>query len=181
VQRGFPRPHRAWSLVRHLRTLRPDVVQTWAYHADLCGGIAARLAGSLGLVWNIRHGTLDPAMDSRNTLRSAHLCARLSKSVPTKIRLNSHAALAVHEEAGYDPSKMHVIPNGFDTQRQRDEAMAQSIHELVSAVEKRSENVLIAVGSAHVVSKGFAVDMLQSEKYGYVFEPIERSLDFQKI
>ena len=112
-----PRPERLAGFVKALRSFKPDVVQTWAYHADLCGGVAAKLATKAAVVWNIRHATLDPNIDSKNVLRSARLCGRLSRWVPDRILLNAHAAIEVHEEAGYDRDKMRVIANGFDVDR----------------------------------------------------------------
>lgn len=114
---GIPRPQRMFRLLSKLRSLRPDVVQTWAYHSDLVGGLAARLATSANVVWNIRHGTLDPKVDSKNTLRSAYLCGKLSTWIPKRILLNAHSAVEVHAAAGYDRARLQVIPNGFDVNR----------------------------------------------------------------
>lgn len=116
---GRPRPDRLRLLYRRLRDFQPDVVQTWAYHADLVGGIAARLATEAVVVWNIRHATLDPQLDSRNVLRSARLCGGLSRWIPDHILLNAQSAVDVHAGVGYDITKMRVIPNGFDIDRFR--------------------------------------------------------------
>ena len=51
---GIPNPVALIRLIRYLRRLKPDLVHTWMYHADLMGGVAARLAGVPALAWCIR-------------------------------------------------------------------------------------------------------------------------------
>jgi len=102
------------KIVRLLRTYKPDVVQTWMYLSDLFGGLAAKVAGRLPVIWNIRHSTLDPQIDSRNTIWTAHICGLLSRWVPHRIVLNAEVAQTIHVRARYAADKMEVIPNGFD-------------------------------------------------------------------
>src|SRR5947207_10863930 len=54
IRRGRVDPRGVTRLVRVLRSYRPDIVQTWLYHADLLGLIAARLGYVPHLAWNIR-------------------------------------------------------------------------------------------------------------------------------
>ena len=67
----LPNPLVLWRLARLLRQLRPDVVHTWMYHADLIGGLAARLAGCRKVVWGIHHSNLSRAENKRSTLAGA--------------------------------------------------------------------------------------------------------------
>jgi glycosyltransferase involved in cell wall biosynthesis len=101
-------------LARWLRELRPAIVQTWLYHADLFGGLAARWAGGFPVIWNIRQSTLDPHIDRSRTIWIARLCARLSRRLPKRIICCSETARRVHADLGYDADRMVVIPNGFD-------------------------------------------------------------------
>lgn len=103
-----------WSLYGLMRRLQPDVVQTWTYHGDLLGGFAARAATKARVVWNIRHSTLDPEIETQTILRSARLGSWFSKIVPDSIVLNSHSAMQTHIDFGYYDAGMRVIPNGFD-------------------------------------------------------------------
>ena len=116
VEAGVPRPDRLYRVIREMRRFQPHIVQTWSYHADLVGGLAARLFTRARIVWNIRHSTLDPELDSRSVLRSAWLSAGLS-GIPDRILVNSHAAVGVHQRAGYPVEKMEIVPNGFDLER----------------------------------------------------------------
>lgn len=97
-----------------LRRFRPEVLQTWMYHSDLVGGIAARWAGHVPVIWGIRNSTLDPVTARRSTIWVRWTCARLSRLLPRAIVSCSRAAAEHHAELGYDRARMRVIPNGFD-------------------------------------------------------------------
>ena len=111
-------PWTAWralpGLWRLIRQLRPDVVQTWMYHADLLGGVIGRLAGVRGVVWNVRNTEIPQGRLSATGL-VIRLCAALSSWLPRAIVCCAHAGVASHAALGYRRSRMLVIPNGYDT------------------------------------------------------------------
>ena len=107
----------ALQLYRILRTLNPDVIQTWMYHADFFGGLVARWAGFSSIVWGIRHSTLEQGKSSGLTILIAKLSAIASGWLPAKIAVCAQRAMEVHDELGYCKAKMQVIPNGFDLER----------------------------------------------------------------
>jgi glycosyltransferase involved in cell wall biosynthesis len=113
IDRNAPNPVKLFPLGRVIRASRPDVIQTWMYHADLLGGLAAKATSRARIVWGIHHTTLDRT--SRWTTRATvAACARLSHVVPDAIVCVSRAARELHVDAGYAPDKFVVIPNGFD-------------------------------------------------------------------
>jgi glycosyltransferase involved in cell wall biosynthesis len=103
-----------FQLVSFIRTEKPDAVQTWMYHADLLGGVAAKIAGVRKVFWCIRHSTLEKGKAKRSTIAIAKLCALLSRFVPSGIVCCAHKALVVHRDIGYAARKLVVIPNGYD-------------------------------------------------------------------
>ncbi|MEO7392397.1 MAG: glycosyltransferase [Ramlibacter sp.] len=114
---GLPGPLQFRSLVKTLSAIRPGLIQTWMYHADLLGGLAGRLLGALPLVWGIRHSDLSRAHNKKATLAVVWLCARLSRWVPTSILSCSERAREIHVAAHYAAEKFTVIPNGFELDR----------------------------------------------------------------
>lgn len=99
-------------LRRQLSEARPDIVQTWMYHADFLGGLAARSLGIRRIIWGVRTTEIREG-GSYVTRLIRKACAFLSPYVPSRIVCAAHAALKVHEEVGYSLGKMVVIPNGF--------------------------------------------------------------------
>jgi glycosyltransferase involved in cell wall biosynthesis len=106
-------PRVLWQLVRMIRSSRVGIVQTWMFHADLLGGIAARLARNRKLIWGIRA----TEVDARLTRVVRWLCAKLSGVVPHTIVCAAEVSRRAHIALGYDASRMVVVPNGFDLTR----------------------------------------------------------------
>lgn len=114
---GLPSPSGFFRLVQILKRLNPDVVHTWMYHADLLGGLAARLAGISAIGWGIRNSNLDKDKTKFSTRAVVGLCASVSKWVPSRILSCSEQARQIHVARGYVAEKMVVVPNGFDLTR----------------------------------------------------------------
>lgn len=105
-----------FGLFSYLRRNQPDIVQTWMYHADMFGGLAARLAGNRNIIWGIRTSELT-AGSSKMTVLARRICAWLSSQLPHTIVCVAEAARRTHVRAGYDAKRMVVVPNGFDLSR----------------------------------------------------------------
>lgn len=102
-------------LIKAMRRRRPDIVQTWMYHADLIGGLAARTAGVATVLWGVRIADIERRMGvGRATIWIRRACARLSRHIPDRIIYVADAARLVHERLGYDRRKSIVIVNGYD-------------------------------------------------------------------
>lgn len=103
-----------WALRHLLKKLQPDVVQTWMYHADLLGGLAARSVGIKTIAWGIRNSGENLHHSSLKARAVASLCAKVSGWLPQQIVACAENAARRHKQWGYKAEKMRVIPNGYD-------------------------------------------------------------------
>jgi len=101
------------KLRRLLKKIQPDVVQTWMYHSDLLGGLAAKSLGVKKVIWGIRN-TDTSQCSSKLTVYLSKLCAKLSYYIPSTIISAANVSKDYHIKIGYDERKMVVIPNGYD-------------------------------------------------------------------
>lgn len=101
------------KLFRLIKRISPDIVQTWMYHADLIGGVCAKL-NNVPVVWGIHNFNLSSDAISFSTRIIVKICAILSRWLPDKIITCSKNAILSHKKAGYSIEKFKVIPLGYD-------------------------------------------------------------------
>jgi len=110
---SVPDPLSFIRLARFLRALKPDIIQTWMYHADLLGMLAAPLAGNIPVAWGI-HLTLGNLAGLKLPTRLVIRASALLSRRPAAIVCCAESARKTHAAIGYDGTRMQVIPNGFD-------------------------------------------------------------------
>ncbi len=101
-------------LIKILRSLRPNLVQTWLVHADFLGSIAARIAGIDSIVWNVRYSNIQIGKAKLTTIMVIRLLSILSYFLPQKILTVSKKAKKIYEGVGYKRNIFKFIPNGYD-------------------------------------------------------------------
>jgi glycosyltransferase involved in cell wall biosynthesis len=116
---GVPDPRGVARLARHIRRIRPDVIQCWMDHSNLIGGLAAHFASSAPVLWGIHHSNHVRELTKRTTLLTLGACAFLSKRIPAKIVYCSEHARKLYAQRGFAAENAVTIPNGFDTARFR--------------------------------------------------------------
>ena len=110
---GYNLPIVFWRLIKIIRQFKPDIVQTWMYHADFFGGLASRLAGCKKVVWGVR-STAIPQGALSVTYWLIRLCAICSHIIPHHIICCANSAKKAHIKLGYASNKITVIVNGYD-------------------------------------------------------------------
>ncbi|MCA9116639.1 MAG: glycosyltransferase [Planctomycetaceae bacterium] len=96
---------RLWQLVRELRALRPALLQTFLYHANIVGRVCGRLAGVPHMVAGIR------VAERRSRFR-IWLDRITSGTVEAHVCVSQAVARFSIEEGGLPADRVVVIPNG---------------------------------------------------------------------
>lgn len=151
MRSGVPTVRAMCRLTSLIRKLRPHVLQTWMYHADLLGLLAGRLNKTPAIAWNLRRsfiGMSQLGWSSRMELRAA---ARFSPQ-PDVVVTNSLAGQRTHEALGYRPRQWVHIPNSIDADTFRPDAKARAT--LRSELSLPSHTRLIGLVARFVPIKG---------------------------
>ena len=110
MRKGVPDPRGIVRMRRVVQKVKPDIIQSWMYHANLFGLLFNQ---GRHLFWNIRCSDMDLEKYGFMYKISVHAGALLSR-IPAIVITNSYAGRSTHESLGYRPRRWEVIPNGFD-------------------------------------------------------------------
>jgi glycosyltransferase involved in cell wall biosynthesis len=101
------------KLIRLLRITRPDILQTWMYHANILGSFGSFFAGKIPVIWNIQASTRKLEEYKPMTALMVGIGGGLSR-LTQGIIFNSMNGKEGHERIGYFSKQNLFIPNGFD-------------------------------------------------------------------
>ena len=101
------------KLYKILKKEKPDIVQTWMYHSDLVGGVAAFFAKIKTIIWTIHNFNLSIEALGLQTRFVVLLCTFFSHFMPSKIISVSKSAINKHLIIGYNSKKFTHIPLGY--------------------------------------------------------------------
>ena len=124
MRRGVPSLHGLWRMCKLIRDLKPDVLHSWMYHANLLGLLAASLMRVPLLIWGIRCSDMDFSRYSALSRLVFRLNA-LTSDIPSIIVVNSRRGISFHSEMGFSTRRMTFIPNGIDTKKFKPDVSAR--------------------------------------------------------
>ena len=113
MRRGVPNPLPVLRLLSLLRQERPQILQTWLYHADLLGLVTGKIARVPAVIWNLQCSDIRQDRGSPGLSLIIRGLRKLSH-LPEAILVNSMRGRLDHERQGYHPVRWVFIPNGFD-------------------------------------------------------------------
>ena len=93
------------KLILIIKKNKPNLIQTWMYHADLLGGVVAKILSIKKIFWNIRNTDLQINESKITTILIRKLLAILSNYIPSHIISCSYKATSVHVKMGYQKKK----------------------------------------------------------------------------
>ena len=95
--------------------IKPDLVQTWMYHANVFAGLLTKIFFyKKPVYWNIRCTVMKLREAGLATSLIVYMGSILSYFIPACIIVCGNSAKSDHQHIGYKRSKLKIIQNGFD-------------------------------------------------------------------
>ena len=115
----FMIPFKFIKLFKLIVKIKPDLIQTWLYHANILGSLTSSIYGNIPVVWNLR-GCSIPQGKTSLTFWLVKFSAWASHLFPKKIICCANSVKEAHIKMGYKKDILEVIPNGFNFMIKKD-------------------------------------------------------------
>lgn len=97
-----------------LDEVKPNIIQTWLYHADFFGGVFSFIFGYKRIFWNIRNCNTSKKALKFSTRVIVFINSIISNVIPRRIISVSQNATLHHIKIGFNANKFINIPNGYE-------------------------------------------------------------------
>jgi len=123
-----------------IKRLRPGLIHSWMYPADIVGGVIGVML-RVPVIWGVFSGSTDRRFYSRRTHNFIKVCARLSHYLPALIISCSSYGRDTHISVGYRESRFLYIPTGF----------TRSLKENISKLDSKRTTLSVTADTMLVV------------------------------
>tara|TARA_B100000700_G_C15027834_1_gene849107 strand:- start:695 stop:1777 length:1083 start_codon:yes stop_codon:yes gene_type:complete len=116
MNQKFPSPVSFLKLASLINHYKPDIIQSWMYHANLVAALVLGLpfvGRRAKLIWGIRCSDMDLKSYSLSFRLVFNICKSLSH-LPIVTLSNSQSGKVFHTNLGYKSKAWRVITNGVD-------------------------------------------------------------------
>lgn len=125
LQRGAISVRGLARLTRIIRRTKPDLIQSWMYHANLAASLARPWTPrKTPIIWNIRQSLYELSSERLLTRAVVHSGKYFAPHADAIIN-NAHSSQRQHASIGYRNARSVVIPNGFEIDRFRPDPTAR--------------------------------------------------------
>lgn len=125
LQRGAISVRGLARLTRIIRGAKPDLIQSWMYHANLAASLARPWTPrKTPIIWNIRQSLYELSRERLLTRAVVHSGKYFAPHADAIIN-NAHSSQQQHAAIGYRNARSVVIPNGFEIDRFRPDPTAR--------------------------------------------------------
>lgn len=146
------------SIVKLLKSFKPDIIQSWMYHSELVGLCIKLFFPKVKLFWNIRCSTSEWInLKVRNKIIFSVL--KLGYKLVSGIIVNSQKEFNASIALGYPEKKLIFIPNGYEYVEVRDKNNQRD--ELLLRFNLDKKSVILGMITRNDISKDI-VTMLKS-------------------
>ena len=98
-----------------IKETKPDLIQTWMYHANIFAGVLTKIFFyKKPVFWNIRCTIMKLEEVGLSTYILIYIGSFLSHFIPSRIIVCGNSIKLDHQNIGYKQSKIEIIENGFD-------------------------------------------------------------------